>query len=149
MRRMATTTATKARLTGWPEWEKTNYLSNITPQKGALNQGPWKKLEDAVRAAVRAGKAPRAIVFTGPLYEREMPALPKSDEAHTVPSGYWKLVVLDMAGGRAAAGFVMDQAMARKDDRCAVEREAMIERSIVARLALGRAVGPELASAAN
>lgn len=162
-----------ASLTGWPEWEKTNYLSNITPQKGALNQGPWKKLEDAVRVAVRAGKAPRAIVFTGPLYEREMPALPKSDEAHTVPSGYWKLVVLDMAGGRAPAGFVMDQAMARKDDRCAVERwstiagiearagtklladvpaverEAMIERSIVARLALGCVLGPELASAAN
>ena len=30
-----------------------NYLSNITPQRGALNGGPWKDLEDAVREYVR------------------------------------------------------------------------------------------------
>ncbi len=32
---------------GWSE--STNDLSNNTPQKSALNQGPWVRLESAVR----------------------------------------------------------------------------------------------------
>lgn len=33
-------------------WYETNYLSNITQQDKDLNQGPWRKLEVAVRKAV-------------------------------------------------------------------------------------------------
>ena len=46
-----------ASFTGTSAWETTNYLSNITPQKSALNQGPWKGLEDAVRDLARDGNA--------------------------------------------------------------------------------------------
>ncbi len=32
--------------------------------------------------------------MAGPLYERQMPALPGADEPHRVPSGYWKIVAI-------------------------------------------------------
>lgn len=74
-------------------WEQTNFLSNITPQKGNLNGGAWLKLEERVRGIVQ--QCDVVYVITGPLYEREMPKLPKADEPHVIPSGYWKLVVLN------------------------------------------------------
>ena len=42
-----------ASFTSTPNWEVTNYLSNITPQKSALNQGVWVKLEKAVRTLAK------------------------------------------------------------------------------------------------
>ena len=93
---------------------QSNLLSNITPQKAALNQGPWKNLEESVRNLVRAGKT--VYVITGPLYEREMAQLPKADETHKVPSSYWKIVVmLGEKSGFETAAFIMDQESGRKD----------------------------------
>ena len=76
---------------GSPSWFETNYFSNITPQKSNLNQGPWKKLEMQIRDMVE--ELSYLIVYTGPLYERDMPPLPNADETHKVPSGYWKIVL--------------------------------------------------------
>ena len=88
-----------------------NYYSNITPQKKGLNQGPWRILEEKIRGLVdRYG---RVWVMTGPLYERDMPALPNSDEPHKVPSGYWKIVVVEDSGKIHPAVFIMDQDTAR------------------------------------
>ncbi|WP_193184918.1 DNA/RNA non-specific endonuclease [Nisaea sediminum] len=106
-----------ASFTGAPDWETTNYLSNITPQKSALNQGPWKNLEEAVRLLAKS-EAGRVHVLTGPLYEREMPPLPRADEPHRVPSGYWKIVVLTRAGTVLVAGFVLDQETPRQASYC-------------------------------
>ena len=72
-------------------WYQTNYLSNITPQKSDLNQGPWKILEAKVRNFAKAGRI--VFVLTGPLYEKDMPELPGADEEHRIPSGYWKIIV--------------------------------------------------------
>ena len=88
-----------------------NYYSNITPQKKGLNQGPWRILEEKIRGLVdRYG---RVWVMTGPLYERDMPALPNADEPHKVPSGYWKIVVVEESGKIHSAAFIMDQDTAR------------------------------------
>jgi endonuclease G len=76
---------------GTKYWQETNYLSNITPQKSDLNQGPWRILEERVRSFVKAGHV--VYVLVGPLYEKEMPKLPGSDEEHKIPSGYWKIIV--------------------------------------------------------
>jgi endonuclease G len=71
---------------------ETNYLSNITPQKSILNQGVWKDLEDKEREfTLDYGLV---YVITGPLYEKDMPALPKADEPHKIPSGYWKIIAI-------------------------------------------------------
>jgi endonuclease G len=76
---------------GTKYWQETNYLSNITPQKSDLNQGPWRVLEERVRAFVKANNI--VYVLTGPLYEKEMRRLPGADEEHRIPSGYWKIII--------------------------------------------------------
>lgn len=94
---------------------QTNYLSNITPQRSALNQGPWRELEDAVRELALRDTV---HVMTGPLYEREMPELPGADEPHQVPSGYWKIVALDGSDGVRVVAVVMEQDTPRGADYC-------------------------------
>lgn len=108
-----------AAFSGTVYWRITNYLSNITPQKKNLNQGAWKRLEGKVRDA--AYYLNGVYVLTGTLYERELDDLPKADEDHELPSGYWKVILK----GSKAIGFIMDQGMARKDDEC----EAIVELS--------------------
>jgi endonuclease G len=103
-----------ASFSGTAHPEDTNVLSNITPQAAALNQGPWVRLETAERALVQRSAAP-VYVLTGPLYERDMRPLPRADEPHRVPSGYWKVVMTQ--DGRLSS-FVMDQGMARNAPHC-------------------------------
>jgi len=86
-------------------WHTTNYLSNISPQKAALNRGPWSQLEAAVRRAADHEK--QLYVVTGPLYDgMMMEDLPSADEEHSVPTGYWKVIATE--DGRISA-FIFDQ----------------------------------------
>ena len=100
-------------------WAMTNYLSNITPQKSDLNRGPWKNLEAAVRNI--AGTGQNVFVVTGPLYERPFAVLPGADEDHTVPSGYFKVVITKNADDVAASAFIFEQETARGADFCNFE----------------------------
>jgi endonuclease G len=118
-----------AGLSGTPHWPQTNIFSNITPQDKDLNQGAWERLENRERAFVTASGLSLYVV-TGPLYERAMPPLPEADEAHRVPSGYWK--VLATEDGRVSS-FIFDQRTARNASYCTgrnslaeVERRAML-----------------------
>ena len=95
---------------GTDAWAETNYLSNITPQKSALNQGAWKKLEAAVRAFVREGNT--VWVLTGPYYEEAPAPLPGADERHMIPAGYWKIVAMgnrEQPASLRAVAFVFNQ----------------------------------------
>lgn len=93
---------------GRENWAATNYLSNITPQKSDLNQGTWVKIENAVRDIIKDGNT--VYVITGTLYEKEMPKLPKSDEEHLIPSGYWKIIFIPKANDEFEhASFILDQ----------------------------------------
>ena len=107
-----------ASFTNTPNWELTNYLSNITPQKSALNQGSWVKLENAVRTLAKKPATDAVYVMTGPLYEREMPALPNADESHRVPSGYWKTITIKKGETIKIAAFRFDQETDRKASFC-------------------------------
>jgi len=96
---------------------QTNYLSNITPQAKALNQGPWMRLEGAIRDLVRTNRS--VWVMTGPLYESDMDPLPKADEEHRIPSGYWKLVAIGTRGKASdlkVTAFIMGQDTERGAD---------------------------------
>ncbi len=101
------------------DWAMLNYLSNITPQDSDLNQGPWVDLESAVRDYVRTGQD--VYVVSGPLYEWYFATLPGADETHTVPSGYFKVVITVVNGWVEASAFVMEQNASRSDDFCASE----------------------------
>ena len=91
-----------------------NYYSNIAPQVDDLNQGPWQRLEQAARDIVCAGTV--LWVMTGPLYDGTpaAAALPNADEAHTVPTGFWKILATD--GLASLAAFIFEQDTPRNDD---------------------------------
>jgi len=110
-----------ASVCGMTDWKQANYLSNITPQASELNQGPWKFLEEKVREVAKKGR--KVYVLTGPLYEREMPPLPNTDESHVIPSGYWKVIAIQNGQTIETASFVMDQSSGRKDKFCAKQVE--------------------------
>ena len=103
-----------AAFSGTPFAADTNKLSNITPQGSALNQAPWQRLEAReLELAKRENVA--VYVLTGPLFERMMPPLPRSDERHRVPSAYWKVIAT--TNGRMSA-FVMDTQAPRDLNFC-------------------------------
>lgn len=108
-----------ASFTGTVHWKDTNFLSNITPQRSDLNQGPWVKLESAARDLARRTDIEAVYVMTGPLYERHMDPLPQADEPHLVPSGYWKVLAVEQSGNISVAAFVFDQNTSRSADVCA------------------------------
>ncbi len=99
---------------GTPFAADTNILSNITPQGAALNQGAWQRLEARENFLAREENM-GVYVLTGPLFERILEPLPRSDERHRIPSGYWKVVVTQ--DGRLAA-FIMDTTISRSVDHC-------------------------------
>lgn len=108
---------------GTGQWQATNYLSNITPQRAALNQGAWASLEEQERALARTATV---YVITGPLYEEAMPPLPAADEPHIVPSGYWKIIATtDSRGVLACQAFCFPQSTPRNaafsDYLCSVD----------------------------
>lgn len=102
-----------ASFAGHPHWSELNYLSNITPQKSALNQGSWVKLESAIREAVRFRRS--LFVITGTLYSEDEKPLPLADEAHKIPSAYYK-VVYDRKGN--SASFIFDQDLPKNAKYC-------------------------------
>ncbi len=102
---------------GTKNWAETNFLSNITPQKSDLNQGPWLKLEEKVRNLVKADNI--VYVMTGPFFVKCMPCLPNADEPHKVPSGYWKIIIVQAdktIDSIKCASFILDQNTPRRDN---------------------------------
>ncbi|MBG7614634.1 DNA/RNA non-specific endonuclease [Brevundimonas sp. BAL450] len=110
-----------AAFSGTPFAEDTNILTNITPQRSALNQASWQHLEARERSFVErtdsSGPRRALYVLTGPLYERMMPPLPMPHgyERHRVPSAYWKVIAT--TDGQIAA-FIFDQETPRYADYC-------------------------------
>jgi endonuclease G, mitochondrial len=89
-------------------WAETNFLSNITPQKSDLNQGPWASLENYERDLAKAGSI--VYVLTGPLHEESEVDLPGADETHVVPSGYWKIISeVTSADDEITTAYIFDQ----------------------------------------
>ncbi|MCP4473429.1 MAG: DNA/RNA non-specific endonuclease [Gammaproteobacteria bacterium] len=97
-------------------WENTNLLSNITPQKANLNRGAWLKLESAVRKLAKQYQT--VYVVTGPLYESPMPGLPHARQPHQVPSAYFKVVAVKTGQSIKVASFVLPQTAKRQAGFC-------------------------------
>lgn len=116
---------------GTPFAPDTNLLSNITPQGAALNQGAWQRLE-AWENDLARNEGIAVYVVTGPLFERVLPLMPKADERHRVPSGYWKVVVTQ---DNRLAAFIMDTAAPRSLAHCSA-RVTLDEVELRSRLGL-------------
>ena len=94
----------------------TNYLSNITPQFSKLNQGAWKKLEEAVRRLAKSGV--EVWVMTGPLFEWSMAKLPSTKKMHQIPSSYWKIIASIENGTITTAAFYFYQDTPKRAKFC-------------------------------
>ena len=102
--------ANLASMAGVADWQTLNYLSNITPQKSDLNQGPWARLEDQERNLSQDAAVDEVYVMTGPLYEKFIGTLPGTNKVHTIPSGYWKIVSVGKSPQDGLyASFIMNQ----------------------------------------
>ncbi|MFC6340275.1 endonuclease [Pseudomonas sp. CCM 7891] len=111
--------ANLASLGGVPDWQTLNYLSNITPQKSELNQGPWARLEDQERTLSKDPTINQVYVATGPLYEHFVGSLPGTNKVHTIPSGYWKIIFVGNSPASGVyASFVMNQETPRSASFC-------------------------------
>ena len=60
-------------------------------------------------------------VVTGPLYEYYFAELPQANEAHTIPSGYFKIVMQQTSSTIKASAFIMEQTASRSDNFCNTE----------------------------
>lgn len=121
-----------ASMGGVPDWQSLNYLSNITPQKSDLNQGPWARLEDQERNISKDPAIDEVYVATGPLYEHFVGTLPGTNKVHTIPSGYWKIIFVGpLPENGLYASFVMNQETPRNANFCAyqINVEQIEERS--------------------
>ena len=125
--------APKGSFKGSPSAYQAQYMTNLVPQMRNLNQGPWRRLEEAVRRAVFAGSARspggRSVkVLAGPLYDG--PALASWPAAQGVfpqiPSGYWKLVSIKEGGALQVCSFVMPQ---RISDRKTALKKLSVKRA--------------------
>jgi endonuclease G len=90
-------------------WEQLNYLSNITPQKGSLNRGVWRSLENWEEKLVNVRNFSEVFVVTGTLYLEPMPPLPRANEAHIVPSAYWKVLTVKQGEHLLFAAVIIPQ----------------------------------------
>ena len=98
-------------------WHELNYLSNITPQHKNLNQGAWKRLENAVRSTVEFRKS--LYVITGTIYNNNTLKLPKANEDHEIPTEYFK-IIYNQKG--EAASFLMEQSTPKTTDFCSKQK---------------------------
>ena len=89
------------------------YLSNIVPQTKNLNQGPWRKLEEQVRAFVKKGH--KVKILTGPIYGKEgedkvapcWKAVQK--KLKELPLAYWKIISFKHKDQIKICSFLMPQ----------------------------------------
>ncbi len=96
---------------------ETNYLSNITPQRSELNQGPWRILEEKERELALKFNEYDTYVMTGPVYDYNSSVkLPEADEWHLLPTAYWKIILLVKDDEVLHAAFLLPQNAERNDD---------------------------------
>lgn len=69
---------------------ESNTLSNAAPQRPALNRGPWRQLEDQVRAWVLY-RSSAIVVYVGPIYSASGQTI--GPNRVLVPHAFWKVLV--------------------------------------------------------
>jgi endonuclease G len=109
-------------------WEELNYLSNVTPQKEPVNSGVWRALEAWEERLITEKGFKKVYVITGPLYLDSMKPLPRADEAHVVPSGYWKVISVEVKEGFIFSAVVIPQShKAGSETFCGYGKETSID----------------------
>lgn len=103
--------------------DATFVMTNMTPQKRALNRGSWKRLEAKVRGWACTEKA--LTVVSGPYLTDD---LPKFKSGVSIPRKFFK-VVIDETAPRKAIAFVYTQEEGKKDLKSAATSVGAVERA--------------------
>ena len=92
------------------------YLTNIVPQRRNLNQGPWRFLEEKVRAFTKRGHEVK--VLTGPLYRKKIAPCWKAAQGKItqVPSHYWKLIAFKKNNKIKLCSVLMSQNIGKREN---------------------------------
>lgn len=93
------------------------YTTNLVPQKRDLNQGPWRVLEEKVRAFVKKGHEVKILTGTlygeknyGKNYKKTLPPWPTiNGKVEQVPSGFWKIISFKKGSSLHVCSFLMPQ----------------------------------------
>jgi endonuclease G len=99
----------------------TFFYPNAAPQHDALNNGPWKYLENAVIIKGRVPEPAKVSVFTGPVLDNLDPEFKvrlQDGSIFKIPILFWKVIYYLKEDGKLyRAGFLMGQINPlRKDD---------------------------------
>lgn len=93
--------------------KSTFYYPNAAPQHDALNNGPWKHLENSVIIKGRVPAPAKVSVFTGPVLDALDPAFKarlKDGTVFQIPVLFWKVIYYLKEDGKLyRAGFLMGQ----------------------------------------
>lgn len=88
---------------------ETFLMTNVVPQRGDLNQGPWRLLEETVatKTALAAGEV---WVVTGPIFgsTNRLPSGVK------IPTAFFKIIVDETPSGLRTQSFIMGQDTPRR-----------------------------------
>lgn len=95
------------------------YMSNMCPQEHALNNGSWKKLEEACRQW--ATTEDTIYTICGPVYKGTKHERIGINHAIDVPEGFFKAVLSLRKGNEKAIGFYYDNS----DQRQSMQHAAM------------------------
>ena len=102
------------------------YMSNICPQAGSLNSGPWSALEKACRRwAVREGSV---YIVCGPVFEKKRTKSIGKTHRIPVPDGFFKVVLSLRKGKEKAIGFYYRNTGAKQNMEAAARSVDDIER---------------------
>jgi len=77
---------------------QTFLMSNIVPQKPALNRQVWRRLEE-LEAESWAGKFGGVWVITGPIFDDDHRFLKRNEPRIEIPDAFFKIVIDEREGG--------------------------------------------------
>jgi len=93
--------------------EETFLMSNVVPQRPALNQGPWRLLED-VLANVAAVHDEEIWVVVGPIYSSAQ--VERINNGPQIPYAFFAVVADETSDGPRLQALIVPQTVARRDD---------------------------------
>lgn len=95
------------------------YMSNMCPQDGSLNSGPWSKLENACRRW--ASQEGSIYIICGPVYKGKKTKKIGKEHLISVPDGFFKAVLSLQKGKEKAIAFYYNNGKGKQN----MEKAAM------------------------
>lgn len=89
------------------------YMSNICPQDGGLNSGPWLTLEKACRRWAQQEGC--VYIVCGPVYKNTKKRTIGKHHEITIPDGFFKVVLSMKEGKEKAIGFYYENRKGKQD----------------------------------